>query len=130
MSNQNLRAAQDQVQRFIEVGQHEDAIRLLLKIINYVSADGKIILNGNHDNTFVARCLFDCYSYIKSGTDSSLMSLLDTLIVQLSTLSDDNFDLKRYLLYKRHIGAFALNDIKTMRTTFEYVIHYLCFLII
>ena len=99
-----------------------DAMQLLLRMIDYVSVDGRIILDGNYNNTFVARCLFDCYYYIKSGTDPSLMSSLDTLIVQLSSLSDDHLDLKRYLLYKQHVGSFALNDTKTRTTTFEYVI--------
>lgn len=125
---ENLRLAQDHVRFFIATRQYRDAVRLLLRIIDYAYGDGKITLDGNDHNTFVARSVFDCYCYIKRGRNPSLTLLLDTLVAQLSTLSDDRLDLKRYLLYKQHIGAFELNDAKTVNTTFEYVVYTRCVL--
>ena len=121
---ENIRWAQEQVQLLMINGRHEDAVKILLQIIDHVCVDGKI--NSPNDKLFVAVRLTECFDYIHKNY--KLVSLLDDLTNQIYSYTEIDIELKQYILYRQHVVSFHLNtntyDQDKINSTCMYVLIY------
>ena len=129
VTQENFRWAQEQVQLLMINKRYKDAVKLLLRIIDHVSIDGKI--NSTNDKLLVAIRLSECYVYIheNSKTFSQLFSLLDQLTNQVYSNTDVYIELKHYILYRQHVASFYLNpntNDRKRNSTFMYVMFSNC----